>query len=162
MLLTNTVSHGAVHVKVRACTGCTGAHVAAGLRCTSHVTRNRGTRHTSHVTRHTSHVTRHTSHVTRHTSHVTRHTSHVTRHTSHVTCRTAGSPGCSAWDLPWNIQTAQACTIHPLTLPLLFRIKSCPCSYPFDSGGHQGSRGGRRGQEFFIENVMEELDAPGE
>ena len=43
-------------------------------------TRNRGTRHTSHVTRHTSHVTRHTSHVTRHTSHVTRHTSHVTRH----------------------------------------------------------------------------------
>jgi hypothetical protein len=34
----------------------------------SHVTRNRGTRHTSHVTRHTSHVTRHTSHVTSHTS----------------------------------------------------------------------------------------------
>ena len=46
-----------------------------------HVTRNRGTRHTSHVTCHTSHVTRHTSHVTRHTSHVTRHTSHITRHT---------------------------------------------------------------------------------
>ena len=41
-------------------------------RHTSHVTRNRGTRHTSHVTRHTSHVARHTSHVTRHTSHVTR------------------------------------------------------------------------------------------
>jgi coatomer protein complex subunit alpha (xenin) len=32
----------------------------------SHVTRNRGARHTSHVTRHTSHVTRHTSHVTQH------------------------------------------------------------------------------------------------
>ena len=54
-------------------------------------TRNRGTRHTSHVTRHTSYVTRHTSHVTRHTSHVTRHTSHVTRHTSHVTRHPAGA-----------------------------------------------------------------------
>jgi hypothetical protein len=33
--------------------------------------------------------------------------------------------------------------------------------YLFDQGGHQGSRGGKRGQEFFIENVYEELDAPG-
>ena len=33
--------------------------------------------------------------------------------------------------------------------------------YSFDAGGHQGSRGGKRGQEFFIENVVEELDAPG-
>ena len=47
-------------------------------------TRNRGTRHASHVTRHTPHVTRHTSHVTRHTSHATRHTSHVTRSPSAV------------------------------------------------------------------------------
>jgi hypothetical protein len=29
-------------------------------------------------------------------------------------------------------------------------------------GGNQGSRGGDSGQEFFIENVKEELDAPGE
>ena len=29
-------------------------------------------------------------------------------------------------------------------------------------GGNQGSRGGDSGQEFFIENVAEELDAPGE
>ena len=33
--------------------------------------------------------------------------------------------------------------------------------YNFNEGGHQGSRGGKRGQEFFIENVFEELDAPG-
>jgi hypothetical protein len=33
--------------------------------------------------------------------------------------------------------------------------------YKFNEGGHQGSRGGKRGQEFFIENVFEELDAPG-
>jgi hypothetical protein len=33
--------------------------------------------------------------------------------------------------------------------------------YYFNAGGHQGSRGGKRGQEFFIENVIEELDAPG-
>ena len=61
---------------------------------TSHVTGNRGTRHTSHVTRHTSHGTeehdtRHTSHVTRHTSHVTRHTSHIARHTSHIARHTS-------------------------------------------------------------------------
>jgi hypothetical protein len=36
-----------------------------------------------------------------------------------------------------------------------------PSRYLFDQGGHQGSRGGKRGQEFFIENVFEELDAPG-
>ena len=29
-------------------------------------------------------------------------------------------------------------------------------------GGNQGSRGGDAGQEFFIENVLEELDAPNE
>ncbi len=34
--------------------------------------------------------------------------------------------------------------------------------FGFNVGGHQGSRGGKRGQEFFIENVFEELDAPGE
>ncbi len=33
--------------------------------------------------------------------------------------------------------------------------------FSFSEGGHQGSRGGKGGQEFFIENVMEELDAPG-
>ena len=56
-------------------------------RHTSHVTRNRGTRHTSHVTRHTSHVTRHTSHVTRHKHHtcslpVDHHPGHVLVHKS--------------------------------------------------------------------------------
>jgi hypothetical protein len=118
------------------------------------------TRHTSHVTRHTSHVTRHTSHVTRHTSHVTRHTSHVTRHTSHVT-----QDRWFSWvfGVGSAVEHSDGPSVYnpPLTLLLLFRIKSCPCSYPFDSGGHQGSRGGRRGQEFFIENVIEELDAPG-
>jgi len=32
----------------------------------------------------------------------------------------------------------------------------------FGSGGNQGSRGGDSGQEFFIENVVDELDAPAE
>ena len=42
---------------------------------TSHVTRNRGTRHASHVRCYTSHVTLLSSHVTLLSSHVTRHTS---------------------------------------------------------------------------------------
>lgn len=35
-------------------------------------------------------------------------------------------------------------------------------TFSLDKGGNQGSRGGDAGQEFFIENVMDELDSPGE
>jgi hypothetical protein len=35
-------------------------------------------------------------------------------------------------------------------------------AFSLSKGGNQGSRGGDSGQEFFIENVMDELDAPGE
>jgi len=35
-------------------------------------------------------------------------------------------------------------------------------NFSLTRGGNQGSRGGDAGQEFFIENVKEELDAPGE
>jgi hypothetical protein len=35
-------------------------------------------------------------------------------------------------------------------------------SFSLEKGGNQGSRGGDAGQEFFIENLMDELDAPGE
>lgn len=34
--------------------------------------------------------------------------------------------------------------------------------FSLEVGGNQGSRGGDAGQEFFIENVFDELDAPGE
>jgi hypothetical protein len=34
--------------------------------------------------------------------------------------------------------------------------------FSIDVGGNQGSRGGNSGQEFFIENVLDELDAPSE
>eukprot|EP01079_Euglenida_sp_SAG-EU17-18_P010637 gene10638-1933_t len=44
---------------------------------------------------------------------------------------------------------------------------SLPCptavfNFSLERGGNQGSRGGDAGQEFFIENVLEELDSPGE
>ena len=35
-------------------------------------------------------------------------------------------------------------------------------SFPFSKGGFQGARGNNNGAEFYIENVMEELDYPGE
>jgi len=35
-------------------------------------------------------------------------------------------------------------------------------TFSLEKGGNQGSRGGDAGQEFFIENVREELDSPGE
>ena len=35
-------------------------------------------------------------------------------------------------------------------------------NFSLERGGNQGSRGGDAGQEFFIEGVMDELDAPGE
>jgi hypothetical protein len=35
-------------------------------------------------------------------------------------------------------------------------------TFSLEQGGNQGSRGGNAGQEFFIENVLDELDAPAE
>jgi hypothetical protein len=35
-------------------------------------------------------------------------------------------------------------------------------NFSLTKGGNQGSRGGDSGQEFFIENVLDELDSPGE
>ena len=35
-------------------------------------------------------------------------------------------------------------------------------TFSFNRGGNQGSRGGDAGQEMFIDNVLDELDAPGE
>jgi len=45
-----------------------------------------------------------------------------------------------------------------------FNATSNTSTFAFDQliGGNQGSRGGNAGQEFFVENVLDELDAPGE
>ena len=41
-------------------------------------------------------------------------------------------------------------------------LKDLGFAFSLSVGGHQGSRGGDAGQEFFIENVFEELDMPGQ
>merc|ERR1719473_2108073 len=47
----------------------------------------------------------------------------------------------------------------------MFEMESYDAStgkFVFGKGGNQGARGEKHGGDFFIENVMEELDSPGE
>lgn len=69
-------------------------------------------------------------------------------------------------NIEWSMQNS---SLHSMHLCLFFSkwlqigdYDPSTGTFHFSKGGFQGARGNNNGDNFYIENVFEELDAPGE